>query len=407
MATKAKESNAIEKEKKAPSSNSHTTTIKTKRTIKPSITITHSTNKVNLPILEKTTYTHLKPMKSSQPKSDLPNKPSLDKRRSLEKPLPSSNLTKQTQPSHSRLHITLVSSDLSQKRLIPRRCSLDSSTKNTNLSKPISDSTLKTQNDGKTKPLVSKSTNKTTIGLSTPRCTKKVANNNIYTRVNPIKTTLNIEVEQVKEVTSQQVEVIRVKKEEDKYEVEHVTTYISSDVDSEHKIKHVNSEATYDEVDDERIISTVPEVEEIEHGPLEDKEKKEEYEQEEENTNHDDGNNNSESGSQQEHYIIKSEVVVNKKEGEEGGVNITEGHNNDEEKTIIMEEKEAIKKAKVELEPIPSQQQLATSGQGKKKKSQVSNDVIEETANKLLARKNKVRALAGAFQSVIDHQTTS
>ena len=43
----------------------------------------------------------------------------------------------------------------------------------------------------------------------------------------------------------------------------------------------------------------------------------------------------------------------------------------------------------------------------KEAQSPVSNDVIEEDARKQLeARRNKVRALAGAFQNVIDHQKT-
>ena len=43
-----------------------------------------------------------------------------------------------------------------------------------------------------------------------------------------------------------------------------------------------------------------------------------------------------------------------------------------------------------------------------KKESQAYNDVIEETASKLLEkRKNKVKALVGAFETVIDKETPS
>jgi hypothetical protein len=45
--------------------------------------------------------------------------------------------------------------------------------------------------------------------------------------------------------------------------------------------------------------------------------------------------------------------------------------------------------------------------QGNKKESHAAyNDVIEETKNKLLEeRKNKVKALVGAFETVIDYES--
>ncbi|KAJ6354861.1 hypothetical protein OIU77_005454 [Salix suchowensis] len=47
--------------------------------------------------------------------------------------------------------------------------------------------------------------------------------------------------------------------------------------------------------------------------------------------------------------------------------------------------------------------------QGSKKESHAAyNDVIEETKNKLLEeRKNKVKALVGAFETVIDYESGS
>lgn len=47
-------------------------------------------------------------------------------------------------------------------------------------------------------------------------------------------------------------------------------------------------------------------------------------------------------------------------------------------------------------------------GPGRKESPAMYNHVIEETASKLLEkRKNKVRALAGAFQTVIDYESSS
>ncbi|MED6195893.1 hypothetical protein PIB30_042219, partial [Stylosanthes scabra] len=107
---------------------------------------------------------------------------------------------------------------------------------------------------------------------------------------------------------------------------------------------------------------------------------------------------------------------------EEAALEIEENKVNElenEDKATQQQEEQQVKeenKEKVELSPslpLPSQSSSAlpssSSSQGAmmhgKKEAQVSNGVIEETANKLLdARKNKVRALAGAFQSVIDYQ---
>ena len=48
-----------------------------------------------------------------------------------------------------------------------------------------------------------------------------------------------------------------------------------------------------------------------------------------------------------------------------------------------------------------------TSSGGGKKETQAYNDVIEETSKKLMGKKNKVLALAGAFETVISLQDTS
>ncbi|TYI80150.1 hypothetical protein E1A91_D05G069900v1 [Gossypium mustelinum] len=66
---------------------------------------------------------------------------------------------------------------------------------------------------------------------------------------------------------------------------------------------------------------------------------------------------------------------------------------------------EAEQKAGTEVANVVAKSQV----QGKKEPATPYNDVIEETASKLVAekRRNKVRALVGAFENVIDKETTN
>ncbi|KAF2302801.1 hypothetical protein GH714_008509 [Hevea brasiliensis] len=59
-----------------------------------------------------------------------------------------------------------------------------------------------------------------------------------------------------------------------------------------------------------------------------------------------------------------------------------------------------------ENQEVANATQKRQGGQGKKEAPAAYNDVIEETKNKLLEkRKNKVKALVGAFETVIDYET--
>nr|XP_029144597.1 nucleolin [Arachis hypogaea] len=120
---------------------------------------------------------------------------------------------------------------------------------------------------------------------------------------------------------------------------------------------------------------------------------------------------------------IKEEEKQNAEEPvikvEDNKVKELESNNNENQATQQEEEHHQLKeenkeKEKVEVSPSPlpssSPSLPPSSSQGVmmhgKREAQVSNGVIEETASKLLeARKNRVRALAGAFQSVIDYQS--
>ncbi|KAG2699875.1 hypothetical protein I3843_07G208300 [Carya illinoinensis] len=91
---------------------------------------------------------------------------------------------------------------------------------------------------------------------------------------------------------------------------------------------------------------------------------------------------------------------VDEKEGKDGG---SEGLNSKEGEDVLGGGVEETKPV-VAASTASSNRQV---GQGKKE-PQAYNDVIEETASKLLEkRKNKVRALVGAFETVIDKEAAS
>ncbi|PON73035.1 Calmodulin-binding domain [Parasponia andersonii] len=82
--------------------------------------------------------------------------------------------------------------------------------------------------------------------------------------------------------------------------------------------------------------------------------------------------------------------------------NIGDDHDNQKEGE---EEEEVAKPAEASAGPGPASAVAKRHG---KKESQAYNDVIEETASKLLEkRKNKVKALVGAFETVIDYESAA
>ncbi|XP_073131925.1 uncharacterized protein [Henckelia pumila] len=86
--------------------------------------------------------------------------------------------------------------------------------------------------------------------------------------------------------------------------------------------------------------------------------------------------------------------------------------NKEPEKTLVSDQKEAVGAESDEVHETKEKRETANHVAAKtqvvakaKKESVVSNDVIEETASKLREqRKNKVKALAGAFETVISLQ---
>ncbi|GLT74711.1 hypothetical protein SLA2020_464940 [Shorea laevis] len=99
--------------------------------------------------------------------------------------------------------------------------------------------------------------------------------------------------------------------------------------------------------------------------------------------------------------------VVDEKEGrneEEENKEVDEGS----QKLAEEVENKSVEESKPEAVNVVAKQRQAAAVQGKKESPAAYNAVIEETASKLLEkRKNKVKALVGAFQTVIDYETAA
>ncbi|KAE9603748.1 hypothetical protein Lal_00001862 [Lupinus albus] len=420
MATKAKESNVVGKEKKTPSSITNT-----KKTTKPSTT-TNPKDKTTTsnPTTEKQVPNYLKPTISSRlveshsfnlPKSDASNKPITNRRRSFDKPQSPSRLPKQTHPSspYSRQHKALVSPG-------PRERSLPLPIKSTNPSKPIPQKLSKTPKEGKIHQpaLFAKSD-------------KKSRSHNPSTLITSNKYRVtNVESgPEVKEAINEKVEVEEVQKVEKQEEQEDETKAVSEiivphvEYEHEHEHEHDHEVEPCDEfhaqaVHDENVTPMVSEEEAAKEEENEDKH------DEHENRNQEECNNINETISEIKHSTADEEVEVKEKEEKEEGQIIEEGKKSENNNVVVEEEKEGFEggiREEVNMkkegeddeeENVESEVKEEESTQPKeqvqhgKKECQVSNDVIEETASMLMeARKNKVRALAGAFQTVIDDQT--
>ncbi|XP_058724780.1 uncharacterized protein LOC131596206 [Vicia villosa] len=447
MATKPKESSTLvgKEKKKVPSSTSIPTP--TKRIAKPSTAIksnsTTPSEKNSPSSLKPTTnfrQTKTEPANSPsslkpttnfrQTKTEPPIKPPAIRRRSFDKPLSSSNLT--TQPPPSRLHKALVSPGPRERSTSLNTRSPNVPVKSVNPLKPISE---KTPSDAKTKLVWKKAAKKITApnsNIPNSNATKKVSKDDHAASVSPAKTksvatdkdsstvetedvkeVKEVANEEVKEVANQEVEVIKVENEEPASH-ENVSSDVNSEIVHEHEHEHDNqvledSGTPQNQVDDEKVISTVSE-----EAEKESQEEKHEVEHEEKHeVEHEEKENND--GNQPEevnHSEVEREEGVNENEQNESVIvkedeksETSEEQGREEKETVEGGVSEEVKEVEVEAkaEVAKPKQQVAGGGNGKKE-SQVSNDMIEETASKLLGRKNKVLALAGAFQTVIDHQ---
>ncbi|XP_031276469.1 eukaryotic translation initiation factor 5B [Pistacia vera] len=110
---------------------------------------------------------------------------------------------------------------------------------------------------------------------------------------------------------------------------------------------------------------------------------------------------------EQQGEVEESEQVKAKEEKEKEQEQVEEANKDDE-----VEKTKTKTKTKTKQENAPANLVITSKrqdeGQGKKESPTAYNDVIEETASRLLEkRKNKVRALVGAFETVIDYESAS
>ncbi|XP_004501242.1 uncharacterized protein [Cicer arietinum] len=391
MATKTKDSTSVvgNKEKKTTSSNAP------KRTTRPSTTssVESSTTQSS----EKHVPNYLKPTLSSQPRSqsfklprnDASNKPYPNRRRSFDKPQSLSRVPKQTPvASPSRLqHKPLV-----RNIIIP-------SSKSISKINPKGGVKKKTNSSVNTKNVA---TTKSTNNEETSEAINVVENEPEVKEAIINEENVEEKVENLAEIIPPQVENDQVEVEQthgQDQNLEHIEYHDSEKVKEEIPIV-LEEEEKQDQTKEENITNYKEECDnkEINHSTNEEEvEVKEENEEELEKEE-------VEVKEENEEELEKEEVEVKEKNEEELEKEEVEGGKCEEENEQVESEVKEEEEKKVDSSSKEDEDESCVV-QGKKE-SQISNDVIQETASKLLEeRKNKVRQLAGAFQTVIDHQT--
>ncbi|RYR05606.1 hypothetical protein Ahy_B06g085449 [Arachis hypogaea] len=337
-----------------------------------------------------------------------PNKS--DRRRSFEPRLtptssPSSSPAKPVSSTTTRLQKALVSPGRPRDTTTSKGTSIPSP-------RPASDRTSsRIPRDVKQKPVLTNSNGGSSVKPKPGKVVSAEASSEVS----------DVEAEEVKEL----VEVVKEENHDDVEVDELLLLPDHPDVleNEEEQILEGGVHDLNDFGDDERVISTVSEELKEESSPP----------KEEENTNKNDND-------QEDPHVFAAEeedsssstkeavvVVVEEPEKELGVIEEDQESETNEEERKLEEknmklliqggasesEEEAVEVTKEE-EPKPQKEQqqqqqqkkreIIVSGHGRKE-SQLSNEVIEETATKLMEEMNKVRALAGAFQTVIDNQT--
>ncbi|WCJ30514.1 Plant calmodulin-binding protein-related [Euphorbia peplus] len=160
-------------------------------------------------------------------------------------------------------------------------------------------------------------------------------------------------------------------------EDDHINHTIEEDgsQEKEESINHPEEEGT---TDDSPQIETEPEEEILNEVSAEEGEKKNEE---------------------------SEDIIVESKEADETEVKVGESPVKVGESPVKVDEIQVKVEEKAEEKEVNNGSQR---GQGKRESPAAYNDVIEETKNRLLEkRKNKVKALVGAFETVIDYETAA
>lgn len=331
--------------------------------------------------------------------------------------------------SDSKPQSAVVSHGLKEKTTTVRSNTIPS--KGTHSLKPIADRTPKTSKFGKPQaPLHAKGTIRSSTN---PAATKKEFHNALAsTKGLDVTQTSSHESEEEGEILVHEVEEVvnvevgaetesnisEVPKSEDFEDGSVVESdHVDSIIEDEHEVKPCD----IPEVSEEIKANATAQIEEAEAKAQKEEEAEARAQKEEEAENEHGGeeNESKEEGNVEESMAISEAVVeVGEVKGEDSEAeNKNEGNMVDEKEEVdggseglnLKEGQDvevgAVEETKPEVvNTVSSKRQV---GQGKKE-TQAYNDVIEETASKLLEkRKNKVKALVGAFETVIDIETPS
>ncbi|CAK7354202.1 unnamed protein product [Dovyalis caffra] len=426
MATTASNSTLKREKKVTPSSHPHTST-RRQGSSRPASPSSGSTNKDNSSTPSgKPIPNYLKPTFSSRPESlkkvkktgheDTSQKPALLRRRSFDKP-PSLHYVQKSHPS----------SDPKERpgrdRLIGVVRSSSFSSKNVTSPKAVLDRNPTTLRPGKSQPLPSR-----TMRRSISPSAKKVSNAPVLPKeaisddVNQ-----NLELEAMQEGNE---ESFLARESEEILNVVSQKQVPSDSPKAKNKEEHIDAEETQvkNDTEDEKLEgSIIPTVADGESNvsALAESVKETETEVHQENENQHEGEEND--GKLEESIKTNANpeegIADEAKVEADDQVNMEENGNETKvspEEPVGEEKKEEDTKkgngGSEELKPQEEQDQVVNNAdeeqkkqvvQGNKKESHAAyNDVIEETKNKLLEeRKNKVKALVGAFETVIDYES--
>ncbi|KAL5559387.1 hypothetical protein UlMin_035598 [Ulmus minor] len=396
---------------------------------------------------------YLRPTISSRPESfkyvkkngnggeDSSPKPSLNRRKSLEKPPSPSQLQKALEIGPREKNVALRSSSFSGKTNVPTRPFSERNSKAPKAVKPGQQVYVKTgkKSFDSSPSSIKKEPSAKALKRNDDHVIESSSQNNCEEIVKQEEDALNKEAlvdeelvnqkndEEVKDIPQEDEQIEHV---HDDHDVVDEAKDIKDDQEEEEKLKPcdistVSEQLVKEEANDH---STNEETNDQENP-------KDEHDQGEENHNKDEGidqisheeekgildsDDQTKDDEESEEKDIKENVGIaieeenknneaeNKdKEGvcEEGnakGSNVSKDGEEEEAESVKVEEQKA---EEVEASSSAVMAKKQGGGQGKKE-SQAYNDVIEETASKLLEkRKNKVRALVGAFETVIDYES--
>ncbi|XWS72828.1 hypothetical protein CRYUN_Cryun02cG0073900 [Craigia yunnanensis] len=379
--------------------------------------ITHGQRRVSPGSTEKQVPNYLKSTMSSRNDAiknfkkngpeDTSQRPNLLRRRSFDRP-----------PSAARVHKALISPGR-EKPTIFRSAS---SSKTTTAPKSTLERVPKKPNAGK--PLIlssSRSMKKTTNPLSkkgsTSSASKKPPSSNDKKEAQNLETkheneeTLDHQLEEVLKDDQGEIDDFEILKAE---ESEHSDFVDITEVRSVEEGKYTPADIST--VPQEQNVPQTEEMEDKFHEEKSDHTQHDEHEEinvghdHQEKIPHEEAKTETEDKGEGEDCAT-DEVAATKEIGEEKQLKCRQ---EDDEGSLqgLESSKEAIIEGEVE-EPEPEAENVVAksqvqAGHGKKESTTPYNDVIEETASKLLEeRKNKVRALVGAFETVIDKESSN